>query len=251
MKNLLILFLTFIFISNVNGQDIYAETADGLIDKDYDTFAFLNMGDESDRMAQQENRMGQMDDQNRNTGETGQDRRMGQMDDQDKMDHKGNKEEKSWSSGQQDERIKQGDKTQEYFSAILIYTDPEFPDWQTKRTVKHAIKHELISEGYEMDEENPDFLVSYLVFNKDGKLKGDFVEDDENLAATTIDTPEEFDVSEGTLLVSVIDRETGETVWSGFNDGAFKDNQNIEEADAIRAVSNVLDRMSLDDFPTR
>lgn len=269
MKDLTAIFLALLFATSLNAQSVYTELKDGLIEKDYETFSFLKMGYEKDDMTQKDSKkQGYESDQNQNDkarhGNTGNTdmkknkntKQKDQMKEaqtgktsQNKMGKSGSDEPRNWSNGHQDDRVGQKDKTQEYFSAILVYTNPEFPDKKTKKTVKHAIKHELISQGYEMDDSNPDFLVSYVVFNEEGKITGDYGNDNNNVAG--IDRAEEYEVSEGTLLVSVVDSESGETVWSGFNDGAFKNKQKIEESIVIRAVSNVLDRMTLEDNITR
>ncbi|GAA5041259.1 hypothetical protein GCM10011506_42810 [Marivirga lumbricoides] len=130
----------------------------------------------------------------------------------------------------------------DYVASITAYTDPNFPSPEVKKQVEHAIKHELITDDYKHKKSGGEMLVSYFIFSKDGKLRGDFTENE----MTSIDRAEEFDVKKGTLLISVIDKESGQTVWSGFSDGAFASTSPMNDNQVIKTVSNIMDYMALE-----
>ncbi|MBK6264472.1 DUF4136 domain-containing protein [Marivirga sp. S37H4] len=190
MKNLLVLFLAFLFVANANAQTIYTELRDGVIDKDYDSFSLL---------------------------------------DPTKKAEPNTKEAVIISD--------------DYMTSIVTYTDPDFPSQDVKKQVEHAIKHELITDDYKHKKSGGEMLVSYLVFGREGTLKGDFTDDDELIG---IDRAEEHDVKKGTLLISVIDKESGRTVWSGFSDGAFSSETPMDDNKVIKVVSDILDRLRLE-----
>lgn len=124
-----------------------------------------------------------------------------------------------------------------YFQEMLVFASTQYPDKQSKEDLTQAVQHEMISEDFDWVASNPDLYVSYVVFDGQGTLKGNFR--DVNNRPT-----QEYKVKEGTLMISVIDSDTGKAVWQGFSDGAL--DSNITEEEAIKAVSNVMDRFYLD-----
>lgn len=127
----------------------------------------------------------------------------------------------------------------DYVTRIITFTEPNFPTSEVKNKVEDAIKHELIAAGYDHKKSGSNMLVLYSIFSRDGELIGDFNDDD------NINT-EKVNVDKGTLIISIIDRETGETVWSGFNDGAFDKVSSTEENKIIRSVSELLERLRVE-----
>ncbi|HET8858809.1 hypothetical protein [Marivirga sp.] len=97
--------------------------------------------------------------------------------------------------------------SEDYMAQVTTYTVPDFPSVEVKKQVENAIKHELITQDYKHQESNGEMLVSYLIFNREGTLQGDFSEDE----AYGLDK-EEYEVKKGTLLISIIDKESGATV---------------------------------------
>ncbi len=127
----------------------------------------------------------------------------------------------------------------EYFTNIVTYTSPTFPSLAVKNEVEDAIRHELIAAGYDHEKSNAKMLVIYSVLNKNGEISGAF--NDENKADI-----ETIEVGKGTLIISIIDRESGSTVWTGFNDGALAKVSSLEENKIVRAVSGILERLRVE-----
>jgi hypothetical protein len=129
--------------------------------------------------------------------------------------------------------------------SIWVYNDPAYPSPDVKKQIERSIKQEMISEGFKMDDKDADLLVSYIVFSKDGTLKGNYRDEDQ---LPNMQTVEEYEVDRGTLFVSIADKESGEIVWQGFHKGAFSGKQQIQEDEAITAVVSILDRLVLNTF---
>ncbi|WMN11084.1 DUF4136 domain-containing protein [Marivirga salinae] len=127
----------------------------------------------------------------------------------------------------------------DYMTSIITYTEPTFPTLAVKNEVEDAIRHELIASGYDHKKSGSNMLVIYSILSKNGEIKGDFADENES-------DIEEYDVSKGTLIISIIDRESGETVWSGFNDGALSKVTSLEENKIVRSVSEILNRLRLE-----
>lgn len=130
---------------------------------------------------------------------------------------------------------------EDYLATVTSYSEPDFPSMEIKRQVEHAIKHELITQDYKHVKSGGEMLVSYLIFGKDGKLHGDF-----NDGKYGMDK-EEYELKKGTLLISVIDKESGSTVWSGFSDGAFTSDKSMDDNQIIKTVYGILDRLITED----
>jgi hypothetical protein len=84
--------------------------------------------------------------------------------------------------------------------------------------VKNSVLYEMDVRGVELDDVEPDFLVNYEVFgNFEGEMQADADDDppfrymlgDEDL------TMEEV-LTEGTIVISIVDAKTGEPVWEGY-----------------------------------
>ncbi len=127
----------------------------------------------------------------------------------------------------------------DYMASVTAYTTPDFPSVEVKKQVEHAIKHELITNDYKHKKQGGEMMVSYMVFGKDGSLTGDFTDNE----AVAVDRNREYDVKKGTILISIIDKESGETVWSGFSDGALSGNNAMDDNQVIKSVSGILDRL--------
>ncbi len=127
----------------------------------------------------------------------------------------------------------------DYMASVVTYTVPDFPSTEVKNEVQHAINHELITDDYKHVKSGGEMLVSYAIFGKDGSLKGDFTDNE----AIDPDGVEIHKVSKGTLLISIIDRKSGDTVWSGFSDGALSSKYTMDDNQVIKTVSNILGRL--------
>ncbi len=136
-------------------------------------------------------------------------------------------------------------KTYNFVSHVDEELDPGFyflNDLEFKANVRETVKGELEGLGYRRDENDPDLLISFRVFDEPVTLKG-FTDPGygDGYWGTDMQVREwgdttSYDVEAGTLLLSVLDAEQGEIVWQGFASGlldqdAFsKDEQKIAEA---------------------
>ncbi|HET8859585.1 DUF4136 domain-containing protein [Marivirga sp.] len=129
----------------------------------------------------------------------------------------------------------------DYMAEIITYTDPIFPSLGVINEVEDAITHELIAAGYKHEKSGADMVVIFSIYSKDGKISGDFNNDDYS-------SIEKYDVSKGTLLISIIDRESGATVWSGYNDGALEGVSSLEENKLITSVTEIMNNLRFENY---
>jgi hypothetical protein len=100
------------------------------------------------------------------------------------------------------------------------------------------IKSEMQSLGYTYTETNPDLLVIYRVLDEPGtitRIEGS------RASGTPDPSLEQFEAEAGTLMVSIMDRETSNVVWQGFVSG-LKDGDNHFTSDEgqIKAAAEIL-----------
>jgi len=130
----------------------------------------------------------------------------------------------------------------DYMTSIITFTDPDYPSPTLKDEVENALRHELISQGYAHKKSGAKMLVAYSIYNRDGIIKGDFTENDRNEVMAN----EEYKVKKGTLLISIIDKESGQTIWSGFNDGALANVTSSDENKIVKSVSGIMNQLRLE-----
>lgn len=133
--------------------------------------------------------------------------------------------------------------------------------------IKNAVAYELAARNYTMNEQDPDLLVNYRVFDEPVEMTGyegyfhdtDFWGTDEvkNAAPTMLprsnivannDTPAldkgtEYYFDKGTVMVQLVDADKGVVVWqgyaSGLTDGMVFDK---DEEHIAKAISLIFDR---------
>jgi hypothetical protein len=130
--------------------------------------------------------------------------------------------------------------------------------------IKNAVAHELAARNYSMNEQDPDLLVNYRVFDEPVEMTGyegyfhdtDFwgTEEVKNAAPTMLprsnlvvnnDTPAldkgtDYYFDKGTLMVQLVDADKGVVVWqgyaSGLTDGMVFDKDEEHIAQAINLI---------------
>lgn len=122
-------------------------------------------------------------------------------------------------------------------------------DLALKAQIRDAVMHELEAKGYEKTTTQPDFVVNFRVFDEpvtienafDG-LGGDYW--DAGLVTGVVDSdPVKLDA--GSLIIHILDRETGKVVWQGYTSGLMDGNVFDKDEDKIvEAVSLVMDRFN-------
>jgi hypothetical protein len=138
--------------------------------------------------------------------------------------------------------------------------------------IRNAILHEMVSRGFEIDTENPDLLVSYKVFDQSAEISG-FTQDDAFPGVGT-QMPETVEAGEGSILITVTDRESGEMIsrgllsealsldeWAHEGEGVFEDRRDDrpevrhddkpraekynKKVEVIQAVSSIFEQLQL------
>jgi len=117
-----------------------------------------------------------------------------------------------------------------------------------KGQVREAIRNEMLGVGYEFSDNDADLVVNFRVFDKPTTLKS--AEDYGpgywgSVSYTTVGEITNYDVDAGTLMISLVDRESGKIVWHGFASGLIEDDKFIkEEGTVIQAVNMIFDDYS-------
>lgn len=117
-----------------------------------------------------------------------------------------------------------------------------FNNESTRSKIKEAIQYELSAKGYEMKENNADFLVNFIVLEQPATLNTfngyrliynglDTVRTEENL--------EQTQVQPGTLLISFIDAKTSRLAWQGYASGVLKSDMVKDEGKVRSAISSI------------
>lgn len=142
---------------------------------------------------------------------------------------------------------------------------------EDKAVLEKSLKKVLEAWGYRYSEKKPDLVVVYTIFFDDVNIKGfnqpqfqawltqnfisgkvlirkDSVNDD--LYKTSISLKEEYkekeyDLKEGTILVSFYDRKRKGTVWQGYASGIYSSDDMANERIMRSAVIQILDEYKL------
>jgi len=130
-------------------------------------------------------------------------------------------------------------------NSFIDIEDNQWYDFGTlnSKMVQNAIVHEFDTYGYAMMEDEADVIVNYLVFDAEYNDKHGY-----NKRPYTIeqDIGEENilqQLEDGSLVLSVVDTETGQAVWTGYMTDAVDPDANLREQqiDIRKAVASVLE----------
>ncbi|WP_378410583.1 DUF4136 domain-containing protein [Rhodocytophaga aerolata] len=118
--------------------------------------------------------------------------------------------------------------------------DPLFSnDLVLKSEIRDAVTHEMESRGFTKDKSSPDLVVNFRVFEEATQIQGLEGLGDNYWADTEIvdvDNPETVNLKEGSLMIHIVDRNTGKLIWQGYASGLMdgevfgKDKNKITEA---------------------
>lgn len=115
-----------------------------------------------------------------------------------------------------------------------------FNNESTKAKIKEAIHFELNAKGYKETETNPDILVLFRITEQKGDLetfKG--YEEVAGVKVRTNDDKVKVDIQPGTLLINLLDRNTGKVAWQGYASGILNAdmiNDNVKVREAVAAI---------------
>jgi hypothetical protein len=114
-----------------------------------------------------------------------------------------------------------------------------------KAEVRDAVKHEMDSRGYRYDPTSADLVVNFRVFDKATTVQGLQGLGDgywSSGEADSFNTPETVNLKEGSVIIHLVDRKTGELVWQGYASGLMDGNVFKKEKNKItEAVSMIFD----------
>lgn len=132
------------------------------------------------------------------------------------------------------------------------------------QTIENTITNRLGSQGFRKDEDKPDILINYAIFNQGVKYRGyDQPNFDywlerrtENMDMEILDQAEarerdetynnvRFLENDGMLVVYVIDNKRGNTIWQGYVPAAFDFLSPEIYTDLTRATYRVMDQFRI------
>jgi len=127
-------------------------------------------------------------------------------------------------------------------------------DMLLKTYLRGEIREELQGHGFEKSKYNPDVLVNFIVFEKPTKFTGYGVVQEDDFfydyyfgfgEDMDLGKPRTYSFDEGTLLIQMVEKETGKMLWQGYASGIMdgdvfdRDDDNIEEA--VELIFSTLD----------
>lgn len=120
-------------------------------------------------------------------------------------------------------------------------------DLAAKAMIRDAVQHELGSRGYDKSQ-GADMVVNFRVFDKPTEIVGFTGLGDDywgDLSAVEPDNRRTFNVEAGTLMVHLVDKETGKLIWQGFASGIMEGDAIVKDKTKIQqAVSSIFDQFN-------
>lgn len=119
-------------------------------------------------------------------------------------------------------------------------------DAMLKAQIRTAIEHEMIAQGYTMDRTNGELMVNFRVFDKPTEYTG---YEDNNSYWQGQELRERgerrtYQLEAGTLMVDIIDKETGKLVWTGYASGIIEGNEfDRSEESIVEAVDQIFNEL--------
>lgn len=121
------------------------------------------------------------------------------------------------------------------YNVIIPAVDPTL-----NSAIMTSIDNEMEAKGYREDQGQPDLLVSYRVLERKARLKGYINDYPTMVGSQEVREPQDtvtYTLEPGTLMISLIDRESGQVVWDGFASGLVQNDTFVrEEAKVKQAV---------------
>lgn len=95
--------------------------------------------------------------------------------------------------------------------------------------IQQAIESQMSARGYEFNAQKANLFVNYSIFYDNFRYKGyDQPQLSEYLStqgnSSTTYKPVSYNLGKGTLIISLIEAQTSEVVWSGYATGIFNEN---------------------------
>lgn len=121
-----------------------------------------------------------------------------------------------------DQEVILNDQVLLYEDFVLIYNNET-----SRKNLKEAITTQMASNGYGVDEINPDILVDFQILEEPTTLRTYTMTNGQDYLGfgPRSQTTKMVPVKAGTILINFIDAETGNQVWQGFASGAFEEHE--------------------------
>jgi hypothetical protein len=114
--------------------------------------------------------------------------------------------------------------------------------------IKHSITDELEARGYRESVAAPDLLVAYRVLERQARMKGYLNDEPTMVGSVEVREPKDtttYTIEPGTLLISLIDKKSGEVVWDGFASGLSENNAFVtDDAKIKESVHLILEKFA-------
>jgi hypothetical protein len=114
--------------------------------------------------------------------------------------------------------------------------------------VQAAIERQMEARGYDFNAQNPSLLVHFSIYYDNMKYRAYDQPSITNWVATHDENftykPIKYDLSKGTIMISLLEAQKGEVVWRGYATGIF--NKNSKQANYFKnVVRSIFDQYPL------
>jgi hypothetical protein len=116
-------------------------------------------------------------------------------------------------------------------------------DVALKGLIRQSVDNELQGLGYNKTSQNPDLIINFRVFDKPTTLRSYSDYGAGYWGTTSVNEPRNVtthQVQAGTLVINMVDRKTGEVVWTGFASGLMDGNLFNKNEDKIKEAVNLI-----------
>lgn len=114
--------------------------------------------------------------------------------------------------------------------------------------LQNAIVYEMDTYNYSIDQENPDMLINFMVFDEKyndevGYMPGFRIDEDFGMDDNILN-----DIQNGSVVVSVVRMKDGEVVWSGYVTDGVDTSASLREQqkDARQVASAIMETFMID-----
>jgi hypothetical protein len=129
---------------------------------------------------------------------------------------------------------------------LFTFTGPSYlNDSLVQSRVKEAIIGSMQNKGLRYDDDQPDLLVDFhITIENEKAIYYHGIQDDPYYYRTTFLQPEEVNLTKGSLLIHIVDREKGEVIWQSQAVGYLDTPPDLSEKNIRKGIRKVLK-----DFP--
>ena len=120
-----------------------------------------------------------------------------------------------------------------------------FNNESTRKKIKDAIQYQLEAKGYKMQNSNPDMIVLFRMLEQPTSLttyNGYKMYNNGIDSTRTSANVEQTKVNAGTLIINLVDANSGKIAWQAYASGILKPDMVNDEAKIRQAVSSMFDQ---------